>query len=68
MKLKCSHDYTAMDALSYIQAIQRSSQIADLALSVGGDNYCYRGTGFYAELNKAYHKMLWNAISNYDEK
>ena len=64
LKMKMFNDYASMDALLYLEKIYSASEFADIALSVGGDNYCYKGNEFYTELNKAYHKagiktVLW---------
>lgn len=45
-----------MDGLYYLPAIQRLRGHADVALSVGGDNYCYGNTELYKYLNAAYRK------------
>lgn len=63
-KMKFKHSYVEMDGLQYLPGIKRATGNIDLALSVGGDNYCYRGTEIYPYLNKAYHKagiktVLW---------
>ena len=63
-KLKLTGNYTDMDGLYYMPAIQRLSRHADVALSVGGDNYCYGNTAIYGYLNAAYQKnhiktVLW---------
>lgn len=63
-KLKLTGNYVNMDGLSYLPGVQEASADADIALSVGGDNYCYGGTGIYAYLNRAYKKrgvktVLW---------
>lgn len=64
MILKLTGNYTDMDGLYYLPAIQRCKGNADLALSIGGDNYCYGNTGIYAYLNRAFIKqkirtVLW---------
>lgn len=64
MKLKIMGDYTAMDGLPYLSTIRELSDKSTLALSVGGDNYCYTNQKFYAFLNKAYQDngvktVLW---------
>lgn len=64
LKLKINGNYTDMDGLYYLSGIKAIKQDADIALSVGGDNYCYGGAGIYAYLNKAYRKqgmktVLW---------
>lgn len=56
-KLKFTRNYTDMDGLHYLSGIHEASTESDLALSVGGDNYCYGGTGIYAYLNRAYQKQ-----------
>lgn len=63
-KLKLSGDYTDMDGLYYLQGIADAVSQTDIALSAGGDNYCYDGTEIYGWLNKAYHNagiltVLW---------
>ena len=63
-KLKLSGNYTDMDGLYYLPGVHDASAETDIALSVGGDNYCYGGTGIYAYLNRAYQKqrvktVLW---------
>lgn len=63
-KLKLAKDYTDMDGLFYLSSSQEAGSWADIALSIGGDNYCYSGTGIYAYLNRVYKKqgaktVLW---------
>lgn len=63
-KLKLAKDYVDMDGLSYLHGSQESGAWADIALSVGGDNYCYGSAGIYAYLNCVYKKqgaktVLW---------
>lgn len=63
-KLKLTGNYVDMDGLYYLPGIEKLKRKADVALSVGGDNYCYGGTGIYAYLNRTYHKqgiktVLW---------
>lgn len=63
-RLKLTGNYTDMDGLYYLPGVYEASGSADIALSVGGDNYCYGGTGLYAYLNRAYKKrgvktVLW---------
>lgn len=63
-KLKLTGNYVDMDGLYYLPAIKKLKREVNIALSVGGDNYCYGGTGIYAYLNRAYHKqgiktVLW---------
>ena len=63
-KLKLTGNFVDLDGLYYLPGIRAQKGQTDIALSVGGDNYCYGGTGIYAYLNKAYHKqniktVLW---------
>lgn len=64
LKLKTTGDFVDLDGLYYMPGIKALKQEADIALSIGGDNYCYGGAGIYAYLNKAYQKhsvktVLW---------
>ena len=64
LKMKMRGVHTDMDGLAYVSGIERASEQAKIALSVGGDNYCYPGTEIYGWLNKEYHKhgfktVLW---------
>lgn len=64
VKLKLTGNYTDMDGLNYLSTIQKCTGNTDIALSVGGDNYCYGNTGIYAYLNRAFIKqniktVLW---------
>ena len=47
LKMKTAKVYTDMDGLGYVEGIRYAAQNADIALSVGGDNYCYPGTEIY---------------------
>ena len=55
-KLKLTGNYTDMYGLYFMPVIQRLSGYGDVALSVGGDNYCYGNTAIYGYLNAAYKK------------
>lgn len=64
LKMKVTGDYTAMDGLAHAPGIRRAAKEAKVALSVGGDNYCYPGTEIYGWLNREYHEngmktVLW---------
>lgn len=64
IKMKLKKEYVYLDGLHYDSQIKSCKGKTDIALSVGGDNYCYGGTDIYAYLNKAYHKqgiktVLW---------
>lgn len=63
-KLKITGNYTDMDGLAYVPGIRRAAKEANIALSVGGDNYCYPGTEIYGWLNREYRRhgfktVLW---------
>lgn len=55
-RLKLTGNYTDMDGLYYLPAIDAVKNQIDIALSVGGDNYCYDGAEIYGWLNRAYHQ------------
>lgn len=55
-KMKFQKNYVEMDGLSYLPNIVRAKEHTDIALSLGGDNYCYDGTEIYGWLNQAYRK------------
>lgn len=62
--LKLRNNYLDLDGLTYTQGIKQIKDTVDIALSAGGDNYCYDGTEIYGWLNAAYHKagiktVLW---------
>lgn len=64
LKMKTAKVYTDMDGLGYVDGIRYAARNADIALSVGGDNYCYPGTEIYGWLNREYCKhgmktVLW---------
>lgn len=55
--LKLCHNRHAMDLFPYKSALRKLKDKPNLmALSVGGDNYCYGGTDFYAKLNRLVHR------------
>lgn len=56
LKMKLTGDFTDMDGLAYLSAIKADVPQSSVALSVGGDNYCYGYTKLYAYLNNAYKK------------
>ena len=62
LKNKLTKNYTDLDGIQYLPAIRKLRGEAKLALSVGGDNYCYEGEAFYAYLNKAYIKNGFNTV------
>ena len=63
-KLKLTGNYVDMDGMAYLPGIRALKGSGKIALSVGGDNYCYPGTDIYGWLNREYHKngmktVLW---------
>lgn len=61
--LKLTHDYMPMDELSYKKAFDRVNQ-GDIALSIGGDNYCYADVKRYTMMHDMMRKrgaktVLW---------
>lgn len=63
-KLRLTGNFTDLDGLDYLKAIHHCKKNADIALSAGGDNYCYGNTDFYAYLNRKFHRkgiktVLW---------
>lgn len=64
LKMKLTGVYTDMDGLSHVPGIRRAARTCGVALSVGGDNYCYPGTSIYGWLNREYRRngvktVLW---------
>ena len=64
LKMKLIHSYVEMDGLYYLPGIRDVSDKTTIALSIGGDNYCYNGTEIYPWLNREYHRhgiktILW---------
>ena len=55
IKLKLFNQYEHLDILPYINALC-SNHTNAIALSIGGDNYCYGDIAVYACLNKMYNK------------
>lgn len=56
LNLKLKGNYLDLDGLYYLPGIKQTKGNVDIALSVGGDNYCYAGTEIYGWLNRAYHQ------------
>ena len=62
--MRLTRSYTEMDGLNFLLSIESAAKISSIALSVGGDNYCYSGTEIYPWLNREYHRhgmktILW---------
>ena len=62
LKLKISGNFIDMDGIAYLPAIRELSGKSKVALSAGGDNYCYDNPEFYAYLNSAYINAGFNTI------
>ena len=56
LQMKLLKKYVAMDGLTYLPGVKAVAGDTDVALSIGGDNYCYEGTQIYPYLNRAYRK------------
>lgn len=56
LKLKLCKKYIHIDLLPYRYYIKRSKIAYKVALSIGGDNYCYGDTSIYQNLNILYNK------------
>ncbi len=64
LRLRIKKEKTAMDVIPFLSAIEEDSMDISIALSVGGDNYCYSDQEFYGDLNAAYNRsgirtILW---------
>ena len=64
IKMKLMKSYVSLDGLSYVKGIKDVAGKAKIAISVGGDNYCYPGTEIYGWLNHEYRRngmktVLW---------
>lgn len=55
LKMKLLGKYEYLDALPYIKSLSTDTD-RSIALSIGGDNYCYGDISIYACLNKMYNK------------
>ena len=60
--LKIKGDYTYLDVLPYLNTIKELSNQSNVALSVGGDNYCYSNQSFYGVLHKAYKNKGFKTV------
>lgn len=61
--LKMKQDYIEMDKLEYLETVKRVNK-GDIALSIGGDNYCYADVKRYIMLHDMFLKqgaktVLW---------
>lgn len=63
LSMKMSGNYAVLDAYPY-HSLLRHYNDQELAISIGGDNYCYGDISLYAYLNKLFNKnnhktILW---------
>ena len=68
LSYKLLSDNVALDVYPYGEFI-RSIEKSAMAISLGGDNYCYGYTAYYARLNKMFRKaghktVLWGCSIN----
>lgn len=57
LRLKLLKQYEYLDTLPYIYAVKNDKKKYSLALSIGGDNYCYGDTSNFACINRSYNKL-----------
>ncbi|MBQ2414263.1 MAG: polysaccharide pyruvyl transferase family protein [Rikenellaceae bacterium] len=57
LKLKLQKQYIHIDLLPYQDAIKKRTDKFDIALSIGGDNYCYGDITIYEYLNQLYNRQ-----------
>jgi len=62
LHLKTTGDYVPLDGVPFLDTIRKLKGKGKLAVSVGGDNYCYGDTGIYEYLNKIYHKNGFRTV------
>lgn len=62
IKMKLTGNFLDLDAYYYESGIKNSQKISDVAFSIGGDNYCYTGNGFYSTLNKVFHRSGFKTV------
>ena len=60
--LKVKKSFTEMDGIYYLGAVKKASKQSDIALSVGGDNYCYGYPEIYAYLNRMYKQYGFKTV------
>lgn len=56
LKLRLLKQYVHIDILPYRRVIKNSNRKFDIALSIGGDNYCYGDITIYEHLNRLYNQ------------
>lgn len=63
LRLKLTKSVHALDVFPYAHILSNiKAPDTILALSVGGDNYCYGGTDFYDDLDTVFHKKGFKTI------
>lgn len=55
LKLKFLKEYIHIDLLPYKRVLNKLKREVNIALSIGGDNYCYGDITIYEHLNKLYN-------------
>lgn len=55
LKLKLQNEYIHLDLLPYKNHIKQLGRKSNVALSIGGDNYCYGDITIYKYLNRLYN-------------
>ena len=55
LKLKLQNEYIHLDLLPYKNHIKQLGRKSNVALSIGGDNYCYGDITIYKHLNLLYN-------------
>lgn len=55
LKLKLFKEYIHLDLLAYRKVIKKANNQIKIALSIGGDNYCYGDITIYEHLNRLYN-------------
>ena len=55
LRLKLCGQYEYLDALPYLKSLSVNTE-RSIALSIGGDNYCYGDISIYTRLNKMYNR------------
>lgn len=62
LRMKLTGSYIDLDVIRYLASMRAGRKETEVALSVGGDNYCYSGTEIYRYLNTEYHKMGFKTV------
>lgn len=60
--LKVKKSFAEMDGIHFLEGIKKALKESNIALSVGGDNYCYGYPEIYAYLNRMYKKQGFKTV------